>query len=452
MSNDTQNSLFLLRQALFADFPPSILPTEWNGSDTAELYTVLLHLRGVIADLAAGNLSSDLPFPGYTSEALKKLQSALKHLTWQTRMIAAGDFSHRIDFMGEFADAFNSITARLEQSTRIICEKERELHRINQGLLDEIAIRQQAQSALAECEKHYCNLTETMREVVWIFNTTTLRFTDVTPSMMILSGYTPEETIARTLEEVLAANSADQFKALIQQHRNPPVIDVGSPDDRCTFEAEFRRKDGSTIWTEVVARFVIDNSTGNLMVHGATRNITVRKGLLQELRRQAMIDELTGIANRRQFLASAEKEIERSRRHGTAFSLLMLHIDHFKNVNDRFGHAMGDLALKSVASTCAGALRASDLIGRVGGEEFAVLIPETNLQQSLPVAERMRQEVAAIRLSSPGGTPIPLTISIGIAELRHYSEGLGELMARADKALYIAKQTGRNRVCTADED
>ena len=223
-----------------------------------------------------------------------------------------------------------------------------------------------------------------------------------------------------------------------------------SPDKFYTSEVEQPCKDGSTVWTEVITRYVLNEKTGAIDIHGVTRDISDRRALRMELQRQASIDELTGIYNHRHFLACAEKEVQRCLRHKSSLSFLMLDIDHFKRVNDTFGHAVGDLALQAVTKTCAGLLRSSDSFGRLGGEEFAILLVETNKAQALQAAERIRQQVAHIALTAPSGQPVILRVSIGLSVYCPDTDTLSTLMARADQALYRAKESGRNRVDCID--
>jgi diguanylate cyclase (GGDEF)-like protein len=169
----------------------------------------------------------------------------------------------------------------------------------------------------------------------------------------------------------------------------------------------------------------------------------------RELQIYATIDGLTGIFNRRHFLSRADEELKRIARYGGAGSLLMLDIDHFKKVNDSFGHAVGDAAIQRVARLCAETLRSTDLVGRIGGEEFAMLLIETDLAGAGQVAERLRQLVQDDPFGADQGISCPLRISIGVAETQFAEESLAALMVRADDALYRAKNEGRNRVITA---
>lgn len=175
-----------------------------------------------------------------------------------------------------------------------------------------------------------------------------------------------------------------------------------------------------------------------------------RKRLQEELLYKATTDGLTGIFNRAHFLERADEELKRIHRYGGTCSLLMLDIDHFKRVNDSFGHAVGDDALRRIAELCCKAKRSTDLLGRIGGEEFMILLPETNISNTKQIAERLRQTIHDTSLRTEEGIQIPISVSIGIAEHLSKSESLSELMVRADKALYRAKNEGRNKVVEAE--
>lgn len=159
-------------------------------------------------------------------------------------------------------------------------------------------------------------------------------------------------------------------------------------------------------------------------------------------------DFLTGAWSRRAFFSLAEDELARARKRGGELSLLMLDVDRFKSINDRFGHAAGDQVLIEVVTRALGALRDVDYLGRVGGEEFAVLLPSSDLPAALAVAERLRASVAGeLLVSEPGREAgvAEFTVSIGAASLRE-DETLQQWLQRADAALYRAKASGRNRV------
>ncbi len=177
-------------------------------------------------------------------------------------------------------------------------------------------------------------------------------------------------------------------------------------------------------------------------------DITEHKRMATRLRKLANTDPLTELSNRRHFTTLLEREIKRSRRNGNPLSLLLLDLDHFKTVNDRFGHNCGDMALKAFADTSRDILRDIDVIGRLGGEEFCIFLPDTDREGAYILAERMRQGIENIDLVSEKNEPIKLTVSIGVAMLDNVmGDRIEDILQRADKALYRAKHEGRNRVC-----
>lgn len=167
----------------------------------------------------------------------------------------------------------------------------------------------------------------------------------------------------------------------------------------------------------------------------------------RKLEYQAHMDFLTGIANRRHFVECAEIELARSQRYGSPLSLLMLDVDFFKQVNDRYGHKTGDVVLQRLTQALQQKLRPMDMLGRLGGEEFAILLPETNEAQAMEAAERLRCAVADNRIKLDEHTQLSITLSIGVTTLSADDQSLDGPLRRADNALYAAKRTGRNRVC-----
>ncbi|GEO81038.1 sensor domain-containing diguanylate cyclase [Pararhodospirillum oryzae] len=165
------------------------------------------------------------------------------------------------------------------------------------------------------------------------------------------------------------------------------------------------------------------------------------------LRQIAQTDSLTGLLNRGAFLDQTEAEVSRSRRRGGALSLVVMDLDHFKQVNDRLGHAAGDKALRDTARAIHRALRTGDIAGRWGGEEFLVALPDTDLSEGTTVAERLRRDIAALSVQGAHGSHA-LSASLGVAQLLP-NESLESAIARADRALYVAKGHGRNTVRVA---
>ncbi|MCP1624435.1 diguanylate cyclase (GGDEF)-like protein [Pseudomonas nitroreducens] len=174
-------------------------------------------------------------------------------------------------------------------------------------------------------------------------------------------------------------------------------------------------------------------------------DINQRKTMEQELRLLATTDPLTGLQNRHAFVKRGVALLKSAQRYDRHCSALMLDIDFFKPINDTHGHAFGDAVLQAVARELTQGLREIDLLGRLGGEEFAAILPETDLQQAQQVAERLRNSVQALSFASEDGNHVGLTLSIGVATRNEGELRLEDLLARADRALYRAKAGGRNR-------
>ncbi|HWL28204.1 MAG TPA: sensor domain-containing diguanylate cyclase, partial [Burkholderiaceae bacterium] len=189
-----------------------------------------------------------------------------------------------------------------------------------------------------------------------------------------------------------------------------------------------RRDDGGTVW------------------HGVIVDITDQKRSEAELRQFATIDHLTELFNRRHFLLQMEAELARLWRDETGpAAILMFDLDHFKSINDRWGHAVGDQVLRHFSSVLRRVLRKSDVGGRLGGEEFALLLPDTDIAQASAIARRIQQRITDEPLMH-ATTIVPLTLSIGITLMHSADTTIGASLGRSDDALYTAKKDGRNRI------
>lgn len=258
----------------------------------------------------------------------------------------------------------------------------------------------------------------------------------VSPAVSKILGYTPEEIEGKPAETLYpSASDREAFKKEIMMH--------GMVND---FPGQMVSKDGRVIDISVNSQALFDDDGKFAGVEGICRDVTQRKMLERELQRLATTDSLTGIANRRAFLEHAEHIFKSCQRYQTQMTLMMLDLDFFKNINDEYGHQCGDQALIHFAETVKVELRESDLFGRLGGEEFCVLLQQADRPEAMLVAERIRDHIQSMPLSSASGETFSLTVSIGIAIYRAEDDRLGRLLERADKALYQAKSHGRNQV------
>ncbi len=210
---------------------------------------------------------------------------------------------------------------------------------------------------------------------------------------------------------------------------------------------EFRitGRKGTLRWLETHATPLFDAHGNVTALLGLTRDITERMKLRLELEKQAHFDFLTGLANRRYFLEQANHELFRARRYNNHLSLLMIDIDHFKKVNDIYGHGVGDNVLHILGDIFRQHLRDVDVAGRMGGEEFAVILPETTIDKAIEIAERLREVFASTSIRLENGSTFQCTISIGASCLMDKLIDLDILLHQADTALYVAKQK-RNQV------
>jgi diguanylate cyclase (GGDEF)-like protein len=182
---------------------------------------------------------------------------------------------------------------------------------------------------------------------------------------------------------------------------------------------------------------------GHLLSYGNVSELAKEAAAFERL---ACLDGLTGLNNRRHFMVLADMEWSRFKRYGRPLAVLMLDIDFFKSVNDCYGHDAGDEVIKAVADILQKHKRTSDIVGRLGGEEFALLLPEASAESAAAAGERFRRLVAESEILT-GDERIPVTLSVGVGAAHDQTSGIGQMLKEADIALYEAKRSGRNRVC-----
>lgn len=212
-------------------------------------------------------------------------------------------------------------------------------------------------------------------------------------------------------------------------------------------EEQLRRRGDDSLFIADVSMDLARADSGEILAFVEVfEDITAAKEREEALYRQATRDALTDVANRGHFTEVAGKEIERALRFHEPLSIALLDIDHFKHVNDTYGHGPGDRALIDFAQSIEANIRKIDLLGRIGGEEFALMLPRANASATAEMLQRLRQVVADIRVSADDGQTFGFTMSAGVSELRAQARSLQDLLREADAALYRAKREGRNQV------
>ncbi len=330
------------------------------------------------------------------------------------------------------------------------------------GINRDITERKRAEQMLLQAEENYRNLFD--NSLNGIFRSTPEgRFIMVNLALARIWAYdSPEDllaSVADTAHQVYV--DPDGRAKHTRQLKEQGGIVTG-------FEYQAFRKDGSIVWVSENVRSIVDADGTLLYYEGNVEDISARKQVEEELRRAkdaleninlelqeslerekllASTDGLTGLYNHRHIFDLAAHEFQTAVRYSHSLTFLMFDLDNFKQVNDTLGHTIGDKLLQMVAQTTVAHVRASDVVARYGGDEFIILLPHTSAQQALPVAERIRASVAALRLQDDK-EPLAFTLSIGIAETQHepVDENAERVIQRADDALYKAKHNGRN--CT----
>ena len=295
------------------------------------------------------------------------------------------------------------------------------------------------EAQLRESEQNFRRLFENMQDVYYRTDAQGI-VRHVGPGVRRVLGYEPHEIEGRTAESYYPRSTdRDAFKAAI--------LEYGEVSD---FPGQMVRRDGTVIDISISSHALYDHAGNFAGVEGIYRDVTQRKNLERELQRLATTDMLTGMANRRAFLECAESVYAHSRHSGEPLTLLMLDLDHFKSINDRFGHLEGDRALAEFAQAVKSQLRASDVAGRLGGEEFGVLLPATSLDEGRQVALRILHSVRALQLHDEGGNAYHVTASLGLSTFRGTDRSLRDMLDRADQALYQAKHHGRNQIASQE--
>jgi len=293
---------------------------------------------------------------------------------------------------------------------------------------------------LKEREQLFSALLASINSVLWAFDWQAQRMVYVSPAYERIFGRSAALLLADYGEwrNCIYPDDLDYAQSSLQE-----VLERGAIEQR---EYRILRADGEVRWLSDKC-FVSQHSDAGLpqMIVGIAEDITDKKHMETELHRLATTDVLTQSSNRRYFFDSAEQAFRDCKATSTPLAFLLLDVDDFKKINDAYGHQVGDLVLQRIAQSGAGALRRGDLFGRIGGEEFAVLLPGCNETMARQIGERLQREVQRLRFNE-GEQYFSVTISQGLTLLQPDDQNLSALYSRADAALYQAKRTGKDRI------
>ena len=321
-----------------------------------------------------------------------------------------------------------------------------------------ITQRKQAMNALEASETRYKKLTQSLPDAIYSIDLATERVNYFNHNSFI--GYTPEE--------IMSSNSLfgalhPEDQAMVMEYWQ----EIMRGEEKHSIEYRMMNKSGQWEWVESRTTTIGNHRPSELIViltiitdrKTAERDLLDAKAKVEEANQQlqqalaheeflARTDALTQINNRHYFFNLAERELATAKRYGRQLSFILFDLDHFKQINDTYGHPIGDKTLQVVAQITSANLREVDIFGRYGGEEFAIMLPENSAKQSLVVAERIRNQIFNHVIVTEKGS-FHVSISLGVAEMLSQDDTLDHMIQRADNALYKAKQTGRNRTILA---
>jgi diguanylate cyclase (GGDEF)-like protein/PAS domain S-box-containing protein len=333
---------------------------------------------------------------------------------------------------------FEEVQARVE--THLALRHLRvQLEQANQALAARVEELTLSRELLAQRERRLSAFVNALPNLSFILDEQG-RYIEVIANDPSLLAAQPEKLVGRLLEDVLPAKESAKILDAIAE-----TIQTGSIK---MIEYKIPVILGGERWFEGRIALMEKGNLGQGKVVFMAADITERVQLYQEVQHMANLDGLTGCFNRRHFMEKAAQEIHRAMRYNRPLSLLMMDIDHFKDVNDHYGHQVGDLLLCNLVLLCQKQLRNDDILGRYGGEEFVVLMPETATEGAMLASERLRENIENMKINTTEGS-LSLTVSMGLASLERgfdKSHSLDTLIKSADKALYSAKAAGRNCV------
>ena len=410
------DDLKLIRQVLTARSVP-VAPKTFDNADASALFNDLVAIRKALSQFSCGNFDSEVTGRDIFSGALKALQGNLRHLAWQAEQIGKGDFSQRVDFMGEFSTSFNFMARQLE------C------------LLNNFKAAEERWSLAVQCSRDGIVDINVDERVAW--------YSD---SFMQMLHYSSED-IPKDLRwtTMIHPDDSAQAKVLstVLQRDGIPV----------PFSEEFRLRTGlgSYLWVQLRGMPIRSGNARRLI--GVVSDISAQKETEEMLIRRAMYDNLTGLPNRYLLNDRLKQVVANSARSGNPFIFVMFDLDSFKNVNDLYGHTMGDLVLVELARRLNMELRSTDTVARIGGDEFVAIYPcEPDMEQAATETIMRRFYDGLKPPIMLGNVPYQLHSSVGVAFFPKHTKDVSKLFEHADVAQYKAKQNGKNQYAVYDSE
>ena len=375
--------------------------------------------------------------------------------TLTTRLLAVGIFAAFgavITIVRDSLDNRKSQKASAwyrNQYEKKVEERTAEMQEVNELLRKEILERRRAEDGLHQSERFLYTIFESFHDPICIIDRE-YRITKFNDAYKRMIGKKPEDLYRKKCFEALHQRSSCCPDCVVEK-----TFLTSEPQMR---ERQTRRAGETETWIESHTYPIFDQNKYVSHVIEHSRNITDRKRaeeeknqLIRTLNHLSSADSLTGLLNRRALTETLHHEVDRSQRYGNGLSLMLCDIDGLKLINDSYGHTAGDWAIQAVAASLMRSLRKTDIVGRYGGDEFMVILPETSLDGAQTIAEKIRAAIREIRMDYPGSERIGLSLSIGIADRCAAADDVDTLVRLADTALYSSKNNGRNMVSIASE-
>ena len=312
----------------------------------------------------------------------------------------------------------------------------------------DITERRKMEQALRESENRYRSLFEQSGDAIFILaaeGPDAGRILSANKSACLMHGYTTEEIHCLYISDLDTPEHAARALVFIRQILTGKTL---------RFEVMHRKKDGTVFPVEVCASVI--EAGGKKLILAVDRDISKRRQaehemdkLIKKLEHTSQTDGLTGLLNRQHLDIRLREEVKRSMRYNNPLSIIMFDIDNFKEINDSYGHIIGDRILKNIAEVVGETLRDTDIPGRFGGDEFILILVQTPIKVGVQVAERIRDKIEKAKIPVKKDKFINFTISIGICQHNNKLKNVEEFVAKVDKAVYKAKDSGQNQICVA---